>query len=72
VNREPPRHGAERTYGQFFRQLFLGNGLDTEHIHASCDNGVLMISIPLAEQAKPRKVEVVHGGQAQVLEAHAS
>jgi HSP20 family protein len=63
---------AERTFGQFFRQLFLGNGLDTEHIHATYDNGVLMITIPLAERARPRKVEIQHGGQAQVLEAHSS
>ena len=62
---------AERTYGQFFRQLFLGEGLDTENIHASYDNGVLMITIPLSERAKPRKVEVSHrGDRQQEIEAH--
>ena len=49
---------AERTYGEFFRQLFLGQGLDTESISASYDNGVLQITIPLSERAKPRKVEI--------------
>jgi len=56
---------AERTYGQFVRQLFLGNGLDTAAINASYDNGVLTITIPVAEQAKPRKIEVSHNGAGQ-------
>ena len=64
---------AERTYGQFFRQVFLGEGLDNEHIHASYDNGVLMITIPLSERAKPRKVEISHSGDQQhPIEAHSS
>jgi HSP20 family protein len=64
---------AERTYGQFFRQLFLGDGLDTERINASYDNGVLMITIPLSERAKPRKVEITQNGDRQEsIEAHAS
>jgi HSP20 family protein len=49
---------AERPLGVFSRQLFLGDALDTEHINASYDNGVLEIRIPVAEQAKPRKVNV--------------
>lgn len=56
---------AERTYGQFVRQLFLGDGLDTEKIHASYDNGVLMITIPVSERAKPRKITVAQGTKAQ-------
>jgi HSP20 family protein len=64
---------AERTYGQFFRQLFLGDGLDTERIHASYDNGVLMITIPLSERAKPRKVEITQSGShQQSIDAHSS
>jgi HSP20 family protein len=63
---------AERTYGQFFRQLFLGDGLDTENIHATYDNGVLMITIPLSERAKPRKVEIARGGDQHTIEAHSS
>ena len=51
---------AERTHGQFMRQLFLGEGLDTEAINASYENGVLMITIPVAERAKPRRIEVAH------------
>ncbi len=61
---------AERGYGQFSRQLFLGESLDREHISAIYHDGVLTISIPVAEQAKPRKVEITHvGSVAQAVEA---
>ena len=49
---------AERTYGVFSRQLFLGETLDTDRLSAEYDAGVLTIKIPVAEQAKPRKVEI--------------
>ena len=49
---------AERPRGVFSRQLFLGENLDTEHIEASYDAGVLKLTIPLAEQAKPRKIAI--------------
>src|SRR5687767_8701496 len=45
---------AERPQGRFSRQLFLGDGLDTDHIDATYDRGVLIIRIPVAEKAKPR------------------
>jgi HSP20 family protein len=51
---------AERTHGSFFRQLFLGDGLDSEHITASYENGVLMIKIPLSARAMPRRIDVAH------------
>lgn len=62
----------ERTSGSFLRQLSLGQGIDTERISASYDNGVLCVTIPVSERAKPRKVEVTsaNGGAAsQTLEA---
>lgn len=49
---------AERPRGVFSRQLVLGDNLDTEHINASYDGGVLTLEIPVAEHAKPRKVEI--------------
>jgi HSP20 family protein len=49
---------AERPLGVFSRQLFLGDSLDTEHIDASYDAGVLTLRIPVAEQAKPRKIAI--------------
>lgn len=51
---------AERPLGAFSRQLFLGDTLDTERIHASYDAGVLTLRIPIAERAKPRKISIDH------------
>jgi HSP20 family protein len=57
----------ERPTGTFVRQLNVGNGLDTEHIEATYADGVLTLSIPVAEQAKPRKIAVtLAGGPAQI------
>lgn len=53
---------AERPQGSFTRQLFLGEGLDADRIEASYDQGVLTVKIPVAEQAKPRKVEISGAG----------
>jgi len=49
---------AERPHGEFRRQLFLGDQLDTDNIDATYDNGVLTLTLKVAEQAKPRKVEI--------------
>ena len=59
---------AERPLGVFSRQLFLGETLDTEHVSASYDAGVLTLRIPVAEQAKPRKIEIsaAEGEQKQI------
>jgi len=54
---------AERPRGVFSRQLILGDNLDTEHITASYDTGVLTLQIPVAEQAKPRKISITSKGQ---------
>ncbi|WP_157108527.1 Hsp20/alpha crystallin family protein [Aldersonia kunmingensis] len=51
---------AERTRGVFSRQLFLGENLDTEAIRADYRDGVLRLVIPIAERAKPRKIEITH------------
>lgn len=48
----------ERFTGSFARQIALGDGLDLEKLDATYTNGVLTVTIPLAEKAKPRRVEV--------------
>lgn len=50
----------ERAVGTFARQLTLGNGLATDRIGADYSDGVLRLTIPVAETAKPRKIEVRH------------
>ena len=52
---------SERPQGRFNRQLFLGESLDPDRIAANYDQGVLTLRIPVAEKAKPRKVEISAG-----------
>ncbi|WP_053202426.1 Hsp20/alpha crystallin family protein [Jiangella muralis] len=49
---------SERPLGVFSRQLFLGDTLDSEHIQAGYDAGVLTLRIPISEAAKPRKIAI--------------
>jgi HSP20 family protein len=48
----------ERTQGTLSRQVLLGDALDPERIEASYEHGVLRVTVPVAERAKPRKVEI--------------
>ena len=54
---------AERPRGIFSRQLILGDNLDTEHISASYNAGVLTLQIPVAERAKARKISISSKGE---------
>jgi HSP20 family protein len=56
---------AERPHGTFSRQLFLGETLDADRIDAGYANGVLTLRIPVAERAKPRRVEITSSDGAQ-------
>lgn len=75
AERKPPlgesaeRVVEERNYGVFSRQLFLGDTLDADQLTASFDAGVLTIRIPIAEKAKPRKVEIAAGGTPREIDA---
>lgn len=52
---------AERPRGVFSRQLILGDALDTDGITASYDAGVLTVRIPVADKAKPRRIQIEAG-----------
>lgn len=52
---------SERPRGAFSRQLVLGDNLDLDHIEAAYRDGVLRLVVPVAEKAKPRKIEVRTG-----------
>ena len=68
VGKDTELVAAERPRGVFSRQLILGDTLDTDHVSASYDAGVLTLRIPVAEKAKPRKIEVQQSGEgAQTL-----
>ncbi len=63
----PPANGdwemlaTERPTGLFSRQLVLGDNVDLEHVKADYQSGVLRLTIPVAEKAKPRKIEITTG-----------
>jgi HSP20 family protein len=54
---------AERPQGTFVRRIFLGDTLDIGRIGAEYHDGVLEVTIPVSEQAKPRKIEVTANGR---------
>jgi HSP20 family protein len=63
VRRRPGAEGVEllvgeRPQGTFSRQLFLGETLDTDRIEAQYADGVLTLRVPIAEKAKPRRVQI--------------
>jgi HSP20 family protein len=63
----------ERSTGSYLRRFTLGQGIDTAHISATYDNGVLSVVLPVTEKAKPRKVEVQtsFNGKAEASETSA-
>ncbi len=60
---------SERFTGSYLRQLSLGDGVDPDHISATYHNGVLTVSIPVAERAKPRRIQVSAPADDTVIEA---
>ena len=55
---------SERPRGRFSRQLVLGDNLDLEHIEAGYESGVVRLTVPVAEKAKPRKIQLQTGSDA--------
>ena len=60
---------AERPRGGFSRQLFLGENLDTDAIEASYGGGVLRLTIPVAEKAKPRRIQITSDNEKTAINA---
>jgi HSP20 family protein len=74
AERRPNQHQGEaqiteRPLGVFSRQLFLGDTLDTEHIDAAYEAGVLTLRIPVLEKAKPRRIEITTAGDQKQINA---
>ena len=65
---------AERPSGLFSRQLVLGENLDLDRLEARYDAGVLRLTVPVAERAKPRKIEIERGSSdaPRTIEGNAS
>lgn len=62
----------ERPSGTFARQLTLGYGVALDQIEADYSDGVLTLTIPVAEDAKPRKISVSHREGSKSLESHSA
>ncbi|HET6663302.1 MAG TPA: Hsp20/alpha crystallin family protein [Acidimicrobiales bacterium] len=60
---------SERPQGTFTRRVLLGESLDTSQLEAAYDHGVLSVTIPVAEQAQPRKIAVGGGHSGAAIEA---
>jgi HSP20 family protein len=71
VAEDAERVVSERSHGVFSRQLFLGESLDVDHLTAEYDAGVLTIRLPVAEQAKPRKIQVSGSGERKQIDSAA-
>ncbi|MFJ1707394.1 Hsp20/alpha crystallin family protein [Kitasatospora sp. NPDC088346] len=76
AERRPRREGegvkwelSERPLGVFSRQVMLSDTLDPEGITADYDAGVLTLKIPVAEKAKPRKIEISQSGGRRQIQA---
>lgn len=54
---------SERPQGTFTRRVMLSDSLDTEKLEANLDEGVLTVTVPVAEQSKPRKIDISTGSQ---------
>jgi HSP20 family protein len=59
---------AERPHGTFTRRVLLGDSLDTSNLQASYDHGVLTVTLPVAEQAQPRKIDIGAGRPQAAIE----
>ncbi|HEY2205999.1 MAG TPA: Hsp20/alpha crystallin family protein, partial [Pseudonocardia sp.] len=53
----------ERPYGEFSRQLFLGDNLDSSQLAAELRDGVLHLSVPVSEESKPRQIQLNYSGE---------
>ena len=62
---------AERLHGTYTRRLYLGDNLDVERTSASYENGVLTITVPVADKAKARKIAVQGAREQTAIEANA-
>ncbi|MCW2539475.1 MAG: hypothetical protein JWN95_1200 [Frankiales bacterium] len=60
----------ERSHGRSSRQFFLGENLDATKLRADYDRGVLTLTVPVAEQSKPRQVQVA-SNPARTIEVEA-
>ncbi len=62
----------ERRWGKFYRSVTLPANVDASKVQANFEHGVLTLTIPKAEETKPRKIQVGTGSHSQQIESHSS
>jgi HSP20 family protein len=62
-------HRIERRYGAFRRSISLPAHVMTDAVQATAGGGVLQILVPKAEEAKPKRIQVIPGGQMEAIAA---
>lgn len=62
----------ERPQGTFTRRVLMGENVDTSRLDAAYEDGVLTVTIPVTDAAKPRRIPIGHGGRSGAIEASAS
>jgi HSP20 family protein len=62
----------ERPQGTFTRRIMLSDALDLDALTARTSDGVLIISVPVAERSKPRRIDVSTGGDDEIIDTTAS
>jgi HSP20 family protein len=60
----------ERATGKFTRRIFVSDNLDTDHLTADYENGVLTLRVPMREQAKARRIEVGSHSATPAIDVH--
>jgi HSP20 family protein len=71
-NEDDEVFAAERPHGTYTRRVLLGDSLDSSNLHASYDRGVLTVTLPVSEQAQPRKIAIGSDNDRAVIEASTS
>jgi HSP20 family protein len=71
-NEDDEVFAAERPHGTYTRRVLLGDSLDSSNLQASYDHGVLTVTLPVSEQAQPRKIAIGSGNGRALIEASTS
>lgn len=71
-NEDDEVFAAERPHGTYTRRVLLGDSLDSSNLQASYDHGVLTVTLPVSEQAQPRKIAIGSGTGRALIEASTS
>lgn len=62
-NKDERYHVRERRWGSFQRSIMLPTGVDANNVQADYENGILKLTLPKTQEAKPRRIQIQGGGR---------